>query len=50
LLENWTRQFNGFKVVKLAFLQEDTEILKDGGKTAGRCWGRLERLDDLDCA
>jgi hypothetical protein len=47
LLKDWARKFNRLEMIELPLLKEDTEVLQDGRQTTRRCWGCLERLDDL---
>jgi hypothetical protein len=47
LLQHRTRKFNGFEVVELPFLQEDTEVAQDRRLTTGNDGGLFELFDYL---
>ena len=46
-LEDWMCEFNRFKIVQLALLKKDTEVLRYGRETTGRCRGCLKGLNYL---
>ena len=47
LLQDRTSKLNGFKMIEFTLLEEDAEVLKNGGQTARRGGSRLEGFNDL---
>jgi hypothetical protein len=50
LVKDKASKLNRLEMVKLALLEEDTNVLQNGERTTGRCRGSLtKRLDNLCC-